>query len=87
MKEMFCLVGLLSLDRTRPRQNLHPSPNFLGAIEFVTLNSGDASTLNITSFNQLYFSIENYTLDVLCDYSKLVRDKPVANNPYFFPAV
>jgi hypothetical protein len=52
-----------------------------------TLNSGDASTLNITSFNQLYFSVENYTLDVLWDYSKLVRDKSVANNPYFFSAV
>lgn len=51
------------------------------------LNNGDAHSLDLTTFDQLYFSAENYTLDILRDHNKVVHDYSIANNPYFFSAV
>lgn len=51
------------------------------------LNNGDAHSLDLSRFDQLYFSAENYTLDILRDHNKLVHDYSIQNNPYFFSAV
>ncbi|KAH6663854.1 hypothetical protein B0J14DRAFT_630715 [Halenospora varia] len=50
------------------------------------LNNGDAVSLNITRFDKLYFSAEDYTLDILRDHNKLTHDDSINNNPYYFSA-
>ncbi|CZR61315.1 uncharacterized protein PAC_11211 [Phialocephala subalpina] len=50
------------------------------------LNGGDAHSLNLPRFDQLYFSAENYTLDILRDHNKVVHDYSINNNPYYFSA-
>ncbi|TVY13783.1 Aromatic peroxygenase [Lachnellula arida] len=50
------------------------------------LNNGDAHSLDLARFDQLYFSAENFTLDVLRDHNKLTNEYSVQNNPYFFSA-
>ncbi|EPE28884.1 Cloroperoxidase [Glarea lozoyensis ATCC 20868] len=50
------------------------------------LNGGDAVSLNITRFDKLYFSAQNYTLDILRDHNKLTHTDSIQNNPYYFSA-
>ncbi|TVY32873.1 Aromatic peroxygenase, partial [Lachnellula subtilissima] len=50
------------------------------------LNNGDAHSLNLARFDQLYFSAENFTLDVLRDHNMSTNEYSVQNNPYYFSA-
>ena len=51
------------------------------------LNNGDAHSLDLSRFDQLYFSAENFTLDILRDHNQVVHQYSIENNPYFFSAV
>lgn len=51
------------------------------------LNNGDAHSLDLPRFDLLYFSAQNYTLDILRDHNKYTHDYSVQNNPYYFSAV
>lgn len=51
------------------------------------LNGGDAVSLQIDRFDDIYRRNTNLTYDNLRDHNKVVHDYSVNNNPYFFQAV
>jgi hypothetical protein len=51
------------------------------------LTGGDAVSLKIDRFDDIYNRAANLTLDNLRDHNKVVHDFSVQNNPYFFQAV
>jgi len=51
------------------------------------MNNGDAYHLQMDRFMALYNRSELYTLDIVRQHNKDMRDWSVQNNPYFFSAV
>ncbi|KAJ5054164.1 uncharacterized protein L3040_000446 [Drepanopeziza brunnea f. sp. 'multigermtubi'] len=50
------------------------------------MNNGDSSTLQMDRFMALYNRSELYTLDIMRQHNKAMRDWSVQNNPYYFSA-
>ncbi|CAK4010345.1 Aromatic peroxygenase [Lecanosticta acicola] len=50
------------------------------------LNEGDASSINLSRFQELYNSAELFTLDTLRGQFKNNQDYSISNNPYYYSA-
>lgn len=51
------------------------------------MNNGDAYHLQMDRFMALYNRSELYTLDIVRQHNKDMRDWSINNNPYYFSAV